>query len=128
MIDHIGRGNMPNLVSRKVKMGDVVIATLRDVREIGAPSLHVPAIVTECIGSKEKPQEAERLAPVAAVVLAGPTVQSVAMIPDAQGRPTPFPLVSPAILTYSKQQTPQTWCWPEDHHNACVTPHLSEAH
>lgn len=113
---------------KQVRVGDVVVATLRDIREIGAPSLHMPALVCEVLEIKQQREGAESLAPIAAVLFAGATVQSVAMVPDAHGRPSPFPLVSASFLTYSTDQTPQTWCWPEEHKGGVVTPHLSEAH
>lgn len=118
----------PDCPPQVVRVGDIVVATLRDAREIGAPSLHMPALVCEVLKVQEKREGAETLAPVAAVLFAGATVQSVATVPDAHGRPAQFPLVSASFLTYSKDQTPQTWCWPHEHRGGVVTPHMSEAH
>ena len=105
------------------RLGDTVIATLRDPAAIGSPSLHLAAIVTEVL-----PGNNDAELPIAVVALAGYTVQQTVQIPDHAGRPIPFPVLSVHLLTYSDQHLPQTWCWPEDHDGAVLTPHRIEAH
>lgn len=107
----------------QASLGDIVIATLRDPASIGSPSLHLAAIVTEVLPSAENADQ-----PIAAVALAGYTVQQTIQIPDHAGRPIPFPVLSVHLLTYSAEKLPQTWCWPEEHDDRVLTPHRIEAH
>lgn len=118
----IGLDVPPPPAARRPRMGDIVIATLRDRAAIGSPAVHCVAVVTELIDGAD-----DRM-PIASVLLAGATLQSVVQVPDLHGRPVPFPLVSAMLLTYDPDQSPQTWTWPEDHAGQVVSVDHAGAH
>lgn len=82
------------------RLGDIVIATITDPKMLGAPLVHVPAIVTERVhGTDDNPDAVT----VGALVLIGAGVRS--LVPQLAQAPQLIPF----LLPYHAQAHANTW-------------------